>query len=673
MRPALARTLVLGAAALIGACEKAPFTDINARFELADLTWFEDEQTLFVFYRVSADQGLGPDSTLELSYRTDDRQLPWTPLDQLEPVHVHEAVDCGPTQRCGSLSVKVERPPRQVGLRLRFHRSGQLSLLAAPVMNFVSTGPAHLSRSFAVYGVFDETNTQVQWRGRHRFPTITNPEATALGLRRQFRVENVSYGDLVVPGDNPHGYAVSPICPVDFTDLPGPAVTTLTRAFFEGQPLPLQASAIGVVCASSTVTDAVGTFTTAAVARKNPQVRPAFPSLRTPIRTARQVGFVLRPCQREISAVHLEMQRQRLLLTGAPEICLDDFRDPSFTTTLLSTFTSRLDAARVVGDDLVLMLALHHDDTTGVLRSTLEGVLERVLVSERTKPSPRVVGAFVFDSTAHRLGRESLKRLLLWCRPPAPRPPPFVDMYEPGISRECPTAPDLPPLMLGPFSFSQLPILPMRDEFNTFVEKYTVAQTGFMKTITVLAPQYSSVTETVPDGEFGLVTMFNDALITAAPTDGFSFCPEHEPELVSQVRFRTTGVGPTQLGNLPLVHAASPSPTYTLGLTWESPFLVRAEYEERVSIAATVATFTVPFGIASQEEKYLGATRWLKDSFPIGGALVQCTRYCDHPTFDSAGQYQPLEPFSAYAVRCFTPRYPSVEAPAAEKDFPLDL
>ena len=34
-----------------------------------------------------------------------------------------------------------------------------------------------MNRSLQVYGVFDETNSWVQWRGRHFFPTVRNQEA----------------------------------------------------------------------------------------------------------------------------------------------------------------------------------------------------------------------------------------------------------------------------------------------------------------------------------------------------------------------------------------------------------------------------------------------------------------------------------------------------------------
>ena len=167
-------------------CGKVPVTDINASFSISDVTWFQDEQTMFVFYRVDAEQGIGAESLIELKYKTDDVQVPWTDLKLLAPVHTHLPVDCGVTSRCGSLSLKVDKVPREVGLRLRYHRDGEISLEAPVLFNVVGVGPAHLSRSLLVYGVFNENNTLVQWRARNQFPTIRNEQATELGLRREF-------------------------------------------------------------------------------------------------------------------------------------------------------------------------------------------------------------------------------------------------------------------------------------------------------------------------------------------------------------------------------------------------------------------------------------------------------------------------------------------------------
>lgn len=650
-------------------CGKVPVTDINASFSISDVTWFQDEQTMFVFYRVDAEQGIGAESLIELKYKTDDVQVPWTDLQLIAPVHTHLPVDCGVTSRCGSLSLKVDKVPREVGLRLRYHRDGEVSLEAPVLYNVVGIGPAHLARSLLVYGVFNENNTLVQWRARNQFPTIRNEQATELGLRREFWVTEPSYGDLELPAsDNVYGYAFSPVCPNEFTSLPWPERRTTERAIFESTPLPLAASTSPVVCASATVTDAIGQLTTTAIARKNPQVRPAFPGLRSPIRENVPVGFVLKPCNRIISQEHLDMQIQRLLLAGEPDVCIEDFLAVGFSDRLASTIKTRIDQRRTEGKDMVLVLAIHHDDTTGRLGRAIEAALERVLVPERDKSSPRVSGAFILDSTAYRVMSTTLKQLVLWC---PSRAVSMFDLDTPGVSeRDCPIVPDQPDLVLGPFKLNQLPILPTRQQFQTFVMKYSVAQTGSMKKITYQAPERSAVSENIPVGEFGLITKFNNETISAAPQDAFSFCASEDAAPARTIVQPVGAPGslvPLQL--LPQLHRQSPFALYALGLAWESPFLIFAEYETRAAIAASVATFTLPFGIVGTDEKYLGAEQWKRDLFPLADALAQCTRYCDHPTFDSSGVFQPGARFrDAFAEQCYRPKFPV----PGEGGFPRD-
>jgi hypothetical protein len=635
-----------------------PIVDINAGFPLADFSWFEDEQTLFVFYRVEAEQGIGPESLIELRYTTDQVDVPWTSLNALTPVHTHLPVDCGPNTRCGSLSVKVEQVPRSVGLRLRYHRDGALSLDADAVFNVVASGPPHLTRSLVVYGVFDETNTLVQWRARHQFPTVRNQQAQELGLRRTFSIDRASYGDLTIGADNPYGYGLTPACPAGLSALNWPQRMTSERAVFETTPLPLTASAALTVCAAATVTDAVGTFTTTAVARKNPQVKPAFPVLRSPIRENSPIRFLVRPCNRVISQEHLEMQLQRLLLLEAPTLCTDDFATPSFVDTITATIKARVDAERRNGKDMLLVMAIHQDDSTGRLNAAIEQVLERILVPEREKSSPRVSGAFLFDSAAYRLTIDALRPLVLWC--PSRLASPFdLDSTEGPSERDCALQPDLE-FMLGPARLTQLAILPTRDQYLKFIQRYSVAQAGTVKKLSFFAPERTAVSENAPVGEVGVLTKLNNEIISAGPDDAFSFCST-EDQGVARIAVQPVGV-PSEtipLSALPAFHAQSKASAYALAVFWESSFIVKMDYETRTAIGASVLSLTLALGIANSNQRFLGNEQWKRDSFSLADSLAQCTRFCDHPTFDSAGVYQPSARFrQTYAQQCYRPLFP---------------
>jgi hypothetical protein len=421
------------------------------------------------------------------------------------------------------------------------------------------------------------------------------------------------------------------------------------------------------VCAVGTVRDGTGSFTAAVVARKNPTVREAFPALRNPVRASRQLSYLLAPCLREISAEHRALQEQRLLLDGStPVFCIDDFTAPDFVDRLAATLSQRIATERLGLEDMVLTLALHHDDASGQLTSAVEAALLKVLPGERDKSSPRVSGAFVFDSFAHRLAQPELKPLVLWC--PA-RSFDGEDLNgESASERDCPLQPDIPNLRLGPLRFSALPILATRRQYLTFLERYSPEQAGRVRTLTFLSPERSTLSQNVSIDAPGLVTRFNNETVSAAFEDAFSFCPSVDASVARVVVGVVGTPGAFPLNSLPALHDAVRAPLYSLGLAWESPFLL-AEYEAQVAGAIALAGFTVPFGVGRNDEAFLGAALWKQERFPLGEALAQCTRFCDHPTFDSAGVYQPLSPFrSTYLQQCYRPLFPTPDAGG----FPID-
>lgn len=700
----------------LGACQKVPIVDIQARFTLADVSWFAEEKTMFVFYELSAEQGLGPESQLEISWRTDNMEQPWAPLEAFEPVHTHLPTLCGPNTRCGSWSIKVVDEPRNVALRLRYHRLGEVFLDATSppsAFNIVKAGPAHTNRSLIVYGVLDAKNDSVQWRARHQFPTMHNHEATRYGLRRYFRIEEWKIGELPVPMGNPYGYAFLTSCPFTMTDLGYGPIETRNRAVFDHHVLPLTASALTTVCARSVVTDATGTFAGIALARKNPEVAPAFPVLKTPIKANKRVGFLLRPCFKEISQEHLEMQINRAQLTGEPEICIDSFRDAAFPDVLAARLRARIDAVRADGQDMVLTLAVHHDDTKGELNAQIEKALAQILPFERGRVSPRVSGAFVFDSLKYDIQTPALRNLVLWC--PANLVGDDLEKIPDTAQRSCPVQPDFPDVNLGPFKFSTIPILSTRPQYLTFIKKYSAGQAGRVTDLTFFAPERTTLSENVLLGDFGVGTFFNNEIVTAKATDAFSFCASGN-DGASLAIFKSTTLGmPLPLSNLPALHELIPEAQYQIGLFWDFPYLTRLKYEATLAGAVTVFNFTVPFGIGSPSKAYYGPRLWMgpcsqcgpsdlcvdpgdgADCFPpaANGAtcgsgcdlvsnaciqrgitvacaprvdpgvfrlektLLQCSRFCDTPTFNSHGVYEVLTSFrGTYKDQCYLPRFP---------------
>ena len=786
--------LLLLAASLGATGCKVPLTDVNAAFSLADAAWFAEEETLFVFYELAAEQGLGAESLVEIRYTTDDGEVPWTELSTLTQVHAHVATECGFDTRCGSGSLHVPQEPRDVALRLRYHRDGELSLGSDTVLNIVGPGPPHTHRSLVVYGVFDARNTAVQWRARHSFPTVRNEDAERLGLRRRFSVGATRYGpDELDSKDNPYLYGAD--CPATFTALPAAVHETDERAVFEPADLPDATSDAATVCGDATVHDATGPFVTTAVARKNPEVRPAFPVLRSPVEDATPINYLLTVCDRTISSGHESMQRQRLLLGDLDPICIDDWTADALADELVARFRDDIERVRAEGDDMVLVIGVHHDTPT--IGAAIEAALATALDTEQYRSTPRVAGAFVLDSYGYTIADASVAGVTMWC--PANIPDIEEDPTAVGnpASLVCTVLPDNPNLSFGPFDIGVLPIFPTRAVYEDFVDLYTDAQAGEMKSLRFRVPELPAGADHVPLPPFAVVSFLNGEVITADADDAFSYC---ETDEFDGFVFRTAsqpiplpieslpsthstgcgqpppvGCGPDGLSRLvpdgtgfcatvndvaqciygteaepctdgevcldggcvepgpdvcdpnPCAEAPAPScgdgttllefegpgvctgvdgrpscaygstevpcgegqaclegrcldltgeafdptacdalrpagdgeATYELGIVWDFPYVLRIEYEVVAAIAVTAFSATLPFGIAGETQADYGSQLWLSEAFPMAETLAQCRRFCDHPTFDSAGVYQVSAAFrEAYAATCYRPAFP---------------
>ena len=669
--------LVLVLASIAG-CTKVPLYDVGAEFALADAAWFEEEETLFIFWDLTAQQGLGPDTVMEITYQTDTEDVDWTPVTELPTVHRHVPVDCGIEGMCGSTSLHIPDEPRHVGIRLRYHPDGELAREANTVYNVVEAGPDHTHRSLLIYGVFDETNRRIQWRGRHRFPTVRNQRASALGLRRWFEVTDPRSGTIGrEPVDNPYAYATG--CSGVFNGLGLDPVSTDERAVFHPDDIPLTASAHDIVCGDATVEDALGTYTTTATARKNPQVRAAFPVLRSPVQDATPIRFFLSPCDDPFDARHEDMQRQRLQMEDTPTTCIDDWDDPDFVESLVADFSAAIEATRPAGNDMVLVVGLHRNADGPEL--ALQEALAEVVPDERHRSTPRLAGAFVFDTDVGVLSLDELHPVVLWC----PASLPGGGVGDPNTaSLTCAVAPDEPDFELGPFTFGSLPILPSRAMYNDFVRTYSERQAGEMLSATFRAPRFATTADHQDLGEFGVVTFLNDERITAASTDAFSYCPTRKfvpvvfrspfletpefqellAELCDQGAIPDDFCIAGQLGVLPLEllpewHETIGDLDYELGLFWDFPFLLRARYEVFAAGSVSAVGLSVPFGVGETGSSYLGSTTWTSEEVWLHERLLQCGRFCDHPTFDSAGVYQINVPFSpTFRNACYEPDYP---------------
>jgi len=224
-----------------------------------------------------------------------------------------------------------------------------------------------------------------------------------------------------------------------------------------------------------------------------------------------------------------------------------------------------------------------------------------------------------------------------------------------------------PGLSLGPFTLGMLPILPSRAMYLDFIDTWSDAQAGKVRSLDFRVPELPPHADHVDVPPYGVATFFNDEVITADPDDAFSYCESDEyegfvfrPESVEELL-------PVEM--LPDWHGTLPGSTYELGIVWDFPFLLHLEYEAVGAIAVSAFTASVPFGFTSDAEQDLGSELWHSEELPMAETLAQCRRFCDYPTFDSAGVYQVGALFrDAYRRACYVPRFPR----RGDSGFPRD-
>ena len=676
---------------LAGCLQKVPVRDVGAAFAVADAVWFEEEETLFFFYRVDASQGLNETSRIEISFETDDEQVDFVPLHDFEPVHEHVSVECDWNNRCGSWSLHLPLPPRNVRMRLRYHEDGE-TFLESPLAYFrVDAGPDHLQRSALLYGVFDENNERVQWRLRHQFPSLRNEEAEALGLRRRFRISEPGYGDLDINGlpvsaglpgtnpgqrpgffaDNPYGYGWLGGCPSAFTQIPASATETSTRAVFQDEPFPVSASRAPYACATGEVWDGRGVFTTSVWAQKNPEVEPAFAIMRTPIQTIREIRYFFDFCLDNDDTGHRVMQQQRLLMGPEHVVCIDDATPETLQQSLFVELSRRIDAERRPNEDLALYIGLHRGPDTDWVAAGLESALAAIFEVEINRSTPRLAGAFVFDSEAFFITDPAVRLSTLWC-PSFPELD-LLDGLLSGSTRSCSASlVELPEVTIQNVDFASLPILPSRANYDSFAEKYGTDFLGSVKSISAKSPLRATESENVQVGVFEIATYFDDERISAGENASFSYC-ETEDSLGWNLVFRSAVDGSTQfLFSLAEWHEENRESVYDLGLLWDSTFYLEILYgtfavaqPEQQSTTLLDQELelrvTLPLGPEIPGQLYPFGDQWTQTDFDLRDVLLRCNRFCNHPTFDAAGIYQIRQSFrSTYAKACYVPVFPAI-------------
>ncbi|MDQ3233642.1 MAG: hypothetical protein M3Q07_17630, partial [Pseudobdellovibrionaceae bacterium] len=557
---------ILSVICALAACRKKVGLEQDPlRFVLAKAFWFEDESTFFLFYHIDNPQPFRTEGLLEMSLNQGET---WQDVNTGTYVHPHESVDCGNQTLCGSLSIRWTQPLPSAQLRYRFHRDAELAeSLVIPVVIVRKSSP--LRRSFYIYGVFDQTNVYVQWRGRHFFPGLSHEEAEAYGLRRPYRITGIRSQTNSSDPDriNPSLYGSATVCAG--TEL-NPDRISSDRGADSWLMAQVELS-FAQACGISEVTDGNGSYSAAAFARKNPIVEPIEQDLQLAFTKAKQIPLIFASCK-TIDQNYLDFQVERMHFpTNRIDYCMDD---GTFSReNVLALLYGKVLAAQEPGQVLALVLILHY--TLQELSPTISDVLGQSLAAIANNALfPRVSAVFVYDSFAPESPPAITQPSVIWC--------PVAGDASTTLST-CAFQPSQ--IALGSIEIRSAPALP---DYENFQKMDDVQKRG------ATVEDFSIYTPKEPGSGGRLsITQTNDRSYVFNPFDqlpvlaseSLSYCGLYDSteafafEILPSSGTQDGGIPVSPLSVLPGVHRLQDrDQVYNLGLQLDVPFLVSVRY-----------------------------------------------------------------------------------------------
>jgi hypothetical protein len=667
-----------------------PLIEQQGHLEKVSAHWFENEGVAYVFFSVAEDPELLQRSYWQMRYtlRTaagGTELHDWARIDFNAGVHEHAVVPCGFHRLCGSYSFKTALPLDTFSLRLDYDPESTLFLEQdAASVQAHAKGTDWTQHSALLFGVFDRQNQHVQARVHHNFGDPSSDEIPQYGMKRRFRVRDPGLHDAAdedvaaaIPTNSDFLFD-STLC----TAAPAGAVV----ADFSGESTWMPdafatETAESGVCFTADLLDKAGAtlYTGSAFARKNPELANSSYTFETPLKDATKLPIVLRYCEDDpqfgkvTDATFFDYQRYITNVPDRPvDLCFKVGAETEFKDAFQRQLAARLTEAKAKNEgahDFVFVIIFHQDLSTEFRKfhQIIAESLAALIDGESANVTPRLVGAFVYDSRVDFRPTAAQRKGIIWCPQELPTGLDPARFAQPdGLSDNClvtPTAKlDLTVINfvtpLGPF--------PTLKNYQDYVKKYGDRGTSH-------APHLNF--SSVPTGpntrqETGeTVTFFDGERLVVNPGEIVRLCLDRgQPEMLPDLRFRVLGT-PDSEPSLKISEVAAlwqagttEATEYQLGVAWEFPFVGREDYEATLS-GNVVAV--IPFQKSSTTYEQLGNAKWLREKWPVGDSLEICHRFCGHPYFDEGGVYQIHAAWKERSdFNCPAAVYPKIEGAA---------
>ena len=673
-------------ATLIG-CDKVPLRADGQHIRSVSAHWFEVEKTTYVFYEADPPKSSGGNSFFEIMTASDGSQTvqsatapqadslidrKFRKISTTWSTHQHTSQNCG-DHVCGSFSFKSTTPPSEVTLRLRYHPDSPLGEeMQTGIQQHPDDGTAQ-AYSVLVYGVFNQTNDQMQIRTESNFGYPGTGEIAKFGMTRKFRVlgeasvplTTSDLSDLATNSGSAFLYPAS-LCEKWMPNSASPqAARVMTRVTpFTGEKswsLNRQTGDDGnpAACMKVEALDQFGNpvVSNFAIARKNPVLTKSSLKLATPLKSAVKIPIVVGFCPDtpEASAMsapeYLVYQKHVLGITQPDfDACFTIGDESGFSSRLKTALLTKLNAAKSTqtgaGQDLFFTVVLNHRLGTefDYFQQIVQQRLEEVLQGERGKVSPKLVGALVYDSDETFAPKVQSDSALLWC-PRARRKAGVKDsssstFSDHGVNCITDQSGGINYTLLS--AVAPLGPFPNLASFEDYIQHWGTR--GLLKDVEFNV-------RSVPTGPNTLqlsreqVTFFDGVRLTTPPGSGVRICGEKDEDtaLLDHLRFLSSASSNPSTGAVAVSAEDADSAlrsggqTFRVGIKWEFPFVAQVTYKEK--LYGKIFGF-VPFSASGTTNKIFGDRKWRKAEWDLGPLFQHCERYCDHPFFDDAGTYQ---------------------------------
>lgn len=668
----------------IQSCRKAGVTQIPSHLDIISSYRVKDENVDYLFFELTEIS-----EVLERSqwfYAFDDGNgtfnsaaATWKPLDLATGVHQHKMVECSSGVHCGSFSWTSNQNVQRVALRMLYNPEGTAELVTSASIRDFGT-----NLSAMVFGVYDTSNTRIQFRVEDNFGIPSKLEIKRYGMTRKFQIrapESALVATSVMAALKT-SRSSNYMFPADFCTASDSAANS---QIFSGKSSWLSGvypttDGTNGACANIDFMNKDGAVLAkhAAFARRNPKFKSGSYKYDTPLVPATKLPIIIAYCSDAVGAdtarddEFYEYQRHMLGFSQSPEdLCIRIGSDTTFRSSLANLLKSRLAAAKAASTgttDFIFTVVLHQNLSTE-FRSFHQILAEELAVIASTEAdlvSPRLVGSFVYDSRFDFRPSSVQEKFMIWC--PSIRPQDPSSPLSPAVDANCLVT---DPIKIGGglLNFvTPMGPFPTLDTYRKYVDKYT--DRGLVKkpdlSFSSVTKNGSTFSETIKKYK---VSYFDNEHLIVAATDRVHVCwGAANSSLLNSLRLRSSTQAATTDG-IDIITAeglwsiGQGAADYRIGVAWELPFIGKVTYKSPVT--ATVVSL-VPISRDFAGYQLLGDPKWLASSLDFGTLLQVCTQYCDHPWFDEAGVYQVTGNYSDNAfTSCVEPQYPSFgsEAP----------